>query len=225
MNPHRNLLFVCATPLESTALGLDGSLKIGFYSELLGAGKSLLITGVGLTATAYQLGKILSAASFDGAINFGVAGAFDLTIPLGTTVEVNSDEFADLGAENNEDFISLFEMNLQPDNEAPFSNGKLVPMGDWKNIGNLRKVSGASVNTVHGNTQSIANFKRRSVAQIETMEGAAFFYACNLVGVDSLQIRAISNYVEPRNREHWKLEEAIQSLTIYLKQHFSTKEI
>ncbi|MFN0187219.1 MAG: futalosine hydrolase [Bacteroidia bacterium] len=220
MNRPPNLLFVCATPLESTALGLDVSLKTGFYPDLLGAGKSLLITGVGLTATAYQLGKILSTVTFDGAVNFGVAGAFDLLIPLGTTVEVIADEFADLGAESNDDFISLFEMNLQRENEIPFSNGKLVPMGEWKNIGDLRKVTGASVNTVHGNAQSIANFKRRSNAQIETMEGAAFFYACAMAGVDSLQVRSISNYVEPRNRENWRLEEAILSLSGYLNQYF-----
>ncbi len=220
MNPSRNLLFVCATPLESTALGLDGSLKTGFYPDLLGTGKSLLISGVGLTATAYQLGKILSTLSFDGAINFGVAGSFDFSIPLGTTVEIITDEFADLGAENNDDFISLFEMTLQRENDVPFSNGKLVPMGEWKNIGDLRKVTGASVNTVHGNAQSIANFKRRSNAQIETMEGAAFFYACAMAGVDSLQVRSISNYVEPRNRENWKLEEALRSLSVYLKQYF-----
>lgn len=221
MNLHRNLLFVCATSLESTALGLDGSLKTGFYPDLLGDGKSLLITGVGLTASAYQLGKILSTSTFDGAINFGVAGAFDFSIPLGTMVEVITDEFADLGAESNEDFISLFEMNLQHENDVPFSNGKLVPMGKWKNIGNLPKVNGASVNTVHGNAQSIENLKKRSNAQIETMEGAAFFYACAMAGVDSLQVRSISNYVEPRNRENWRLEEAILSLSVYLKQYFS----
>ncbi|MBK7967051.1 MAG: hypothetical protein IPK10_18435 [Bacteroidetes bacterium] len=27
MNPSEKILFICATPLESTALGLDGSLK------------------------------------------------------------------------------------------------------------------------------------------------------------------------------------------------------
>ena len=220
MNPPNNLLFVCSTPLESTDLGLDGSLKTGFYPDVLGSGKSLLVTGVGLTATAYQLGKILATTTFERAVNFGVAGSFDLSIPLGTTVEVIADEFADLGAENNEDFISLFEMDLQREHDFPFSNGKLVPMGEWKNIGNLRKVIGASVNTVHGSAHSIAKFKQRSSAQIETMEGAAFFYACKMASVDSLQIRAISNYVEPRNRENWQLEEAIKSLTSYLKQYF-----
>lgn len=217
MNPKGNLLFVCATPLESTALGLDGSLKNGFYPNLLGDGKSLLITGVGLTATAYQLGKILALNSFERALNLGVAGAIDGSIPIATVVEVVSDEFADLGAEDNDQFISLFEMNLLKANEPPFVNGKLVPMGGWNHEGNLLKVTGASVNTVHGNAENIARFKSRCSAQVESMEGAAFFYACAMAGVSSMQIRAISNYVESRNRDNWKLYEALAALSVCLK--------
>jgi len=220
MNPNGNLLFVCATPLESTALGLDGSLKAGFYPQLLGDGKSLLITGVGLTATAYHLGRILAMNSFERALNVGVAGAIDSSIPLGSVVEVVYDEFADVGAEDNDLFITLFEMSLLEVNEPPFVNGMLVPMGGWKCEGNLQKVGGASVNTVHGNAENIARFINRSSAQVGSMEGAAFFYACAMAGVTSMQIRAISNYVEPRNRENWKLSEAIESLSIYLKHYF-----
>lgn len=220
MNTRENLLFVCATPLESTALGLYGSLKNGFYPNILGDGKSLLITGVGLTATAYQLGKIFALNSFERVLNFGVAGAFDRSIPLASVVEVVSDEFADVGAEDNDQFISLFEMNLLEVNEPPFVNGKLVPMGGWKSEGNLPKVTGASVNTVHGKEEHVAQFKKRCSAQVESMEGAAFFYACAMAGVTSMQIRAISNYVEPRNRDNWKLSEAMESLCVYLRQHF-----
>ncbi|MBK7966754.1 MAG: hypothetical protein IPK10_16820 [Bacteroidetes bacterium] len=139
MNPSEKILFICATPLESTALGLDGSLKSGFYPDLLGNGKSLLITGVGLTLTAYHLGKILTSHSFDVAVNFGVARSSRFSIPLGSVVEVISDEFADVGAEDNDQFISLFEMNLLEMNEPPFVNGKLVPMGGWKCEGTYRK--------------------------------------------------------------------------------------
>lgn len=217
MNPKGNLLFVCATPLESTALGLDGSLKNGFYPDLLGDRKSLLITGIGLPATAYQLGKILALNSFERALNFGVAGAIDGSIPIGSVVEVVSDEFADVGAEDNDQFISLFEMNLLEANEPPFVNEKLVPMGGWNHEGNLPKVSGASVNTVHGNEEHIALFKKRCFAQVESMEGAAFFYSCTMAGVSSMQIRAISNYVELRNRDNWKLNEAIAALSVCLK--------
>jgi futalosine hydrolase len=48
--------------------------------------------------------------------------------------------------------------------------------------------------------------------QIESMEGAAFFYACRQLNVPCLQIRAVSNYVEKRNRDNWHIGLAIKNL-------------
>ncbi len=47
---------------------------------------------------------------------------------------------------------------------------------------------------------------------VESMEGAAFMYACLIHGVPFAQVRAVSNIVERRNRAAWKLDEAIAKL-------------
>jgi futalosine hydrolase len=47
------------------------------------------------------------------------------------------------------------------------------------------------------------------------MEGAAFFYACREAGVPCLQIRAVSNYVEKRNRDNWHIGLAIKNLNTF----------
>ena len=44
------------------------------------------------------------------------------------------------------------------------------------------------------------------------MEGAAFFYACLMMQVPFLEIRSISNHVEPRNRAAWDIPLAIGQL-------------
>ena len=44
------------------------------------------------------------------------------------------------------------------------------------------------------------------------MEGAAFMYACLVHGLPFAQVRAVSNVVERRNRDAWKLTEAIANL-------------
>jgi len=44
------------------------------------------------------------------------------------------------------------------------------------------------------------------------MEGAAFMYACLVQGQRFAQVRAVSNFVERRNRGAWKLSEAVASL-------------
>ena len=57
------------------------------------------------------------------------------------------------------------------------------------------------------------------------MEGAAFFQACMTEGVAFSEIRAISNYVEPRNRDNWKIAEAIENLNKTLIELFEKRLI
>jgi futalosine hydrolase len=73
-------------------------------------------------------------------------------------------------------------------------------------------VDGITVSTVHGREPSIAGVTERFAPQVESMEGAAFMYACLVHGQQFAQIRAVSNVVERRNRAAWKLSEAIESL-------------
>ena len=51
--------------------------------------------------------------------------------------------------------------------------------------------------------------------KIESMEGAAFFYACRKAGVPFIQIRAVSNYVEKRNRDAWQIGLAVKNLNTF----------
>ena len=51
------------------------------------------------------------------------------------------------------------------------------------------------------------------------MEGAAFMYACLIHEVVFAQVRAVSNVVERRNRDAWKMAEAIGSLGAHRAQH------
>jgi futalosine hydrolase len=76
----------------------------------------------------------------------------------------------------------------------------------------LKKVSAITVNTTHGCKKSIDLFKNKFNADIETMEGAAFFYVCLNEGVKFFQIRTISNFVEERNEANWNIPLAIKNL-------------
>jgi futalosine hydrolase len=53
------------------------------------------------------------------------------------------------------------------------------------------------------------------------MEGAAFFYSCAQAGLPSIQLRAISNWVEPRNRDAWNIPLAISNLNQTIAQLLS----
>jgi futalosine hydrolase len=166
---------------------------------------SFLITGVGMVATAFALGKELSNNRYDLVINLGIAGSFDRTIALGEVVEVIEDTFAELGAEDDEIFLPLDQMGFGEVSFRPSPHP----------IFNVRAVRGITVNKVHGNDASIEKIIHRLDPQVESMEGAAVFYACKQFNTQCLQIRAVSNYVEKRNREAWKIGLAVKNLNTF----------
>jgi len=165
----------------------------------------VLITGVGMTATAYAMGKHLSE-NYKLVLNLGIAGTFDPAIPLATVVNVITDEFAELGAENNDDFLSIDQLGF---GKAKYSARNNLLHSD---VEKLPKVQGITVNRVHGSKDSITRIIERCNPGIESMEGAAVLYCCEKEGLPCLQVRSISNYVEPRNRERWQIGAAIKSL-------------
>jgi futalosine hydrolase len=174
----------------------------------------VLVTGVGMVATATWCTRALSRDRYDVALNLGVCGSFDRTLSLGTVVHVVSDRLAELGAEDGDAFLSIHQLRLLDENDPPFVDGRLVnktpPAG--ATLASLPLVNGITVSTVHGREQSIACVAERFAPQVESMEGAAFMYACLVQGQRFAQIRAVSNFVERRNREAWKLPQAIANL-------------
>ena len=81
----------------------------------------------------------------------------------------------------------------------------------------LRKVRGITVNTVHGNDQSINEILGRLNPDIESMEGAVVFKVCKEMKVPCIQIRSISNKIERRNKSSWNLDLAIKNLNTEVK--------
>ena len=173
----------------------------------------LLCTGVGMVATAFHLGAVLNSTKYQRVINIGIAGSFDKQIPLGTVVEIVEDQFSDLGAEDNGDFLSLIDLDLMKSNDFPFQSGVLKNNQSIVKL-SYPKVRAITVNTAHGSVVGISRTLKRFSPVVESMEGAAFFYACKFAQIPCIQIRSISNYVEPRNRASWNIPLAIQNLNI-----------
>jgi futalosine hydrolase len=214
-----HILIVSATYMEIAPLVArlkfisENDQRMKFYTS----GKheiDVLITGVGMVATAAWTAKALSKRKYDAALNFGVCGSFDKALEIGKVVHVLSDRFGDLGAEDDEKFLSVHELNLLGENESPFMWGQLVnqTVPNYERILNLTGVNAISVNTAHGNTSSIEKIVKRLNPHVESMEGAAFFYACMIDKIPCAQIRAVSNFIEKRNRESWNMALAIKNL-------------
>lgn len=172
------------------------------------------VTGVGMVSTTYHLTKMLTHNKYDLVIQAGIGGSFDRNINLGDVVFVQSDCFADLGAEDDQQFINIFDLGLITHNEPPFTNGVLVNPNSPQQLNiHLPAVTALSVNTVTGSDKATRTIEQRYNCQVESMEGAAMHYVCLQENVPFAQIRAISNYVEKRNRASWQIEKAITNLS------------
>lgn len=221
------ILVVAATEMEVAALRTALAARVSGgrpppvhdpaetgYRTGSGFAIDVLVTGVGMVATAARCSLALAGRPYNLALNVGVCGSFDPVLPPGSVAHVVADRIAELGAEDDEAFLTAQELHLLGDDEFPFAGGQLVNATPPANaaLEALPSVSGITVNTVHGRDQSIAQVRSRFAPQVESMEGAAFMYSCLLAGVPFAQVRAVSNAVERRNRAAWKLPLAIENL-------------
>ena len=210
------LTIVAATPFEINPLlvylkeHFKEEEKFIFQKEKLIV--HILITGVGIPFTALSLGSYFSSKKPDFVINAGIAGALNLNLKIGDVLNVVSECFGDLGVEEADgSFTNVHELGLINPDEFPFENGVLNnPKAVEFQF--LPTANGLTVNKVHGFDSSINAIKLKYNADVESMEGAAFFLACLMAKIDFIEIRAISNFVEPRNKENWNIELSIENL-------------
>lgn len=175
----------------------------------------ILQTGIGPIFTCFEMTRHLANNSYDLLINAGICGSFTNRYSLGEVVEITSDEFADLGIDDNGTFKTLFDMGFLDPNTAPFQSTKLhatYKLGEQT----IQKASAITVSKTNGSNKSIELVSQKFGAETESMEGASFFYVGLQFGIPSCQIRSVSNYVEARNSKNWKIELAIKNLNLML---------
>lgn len=209
------ILIVAATTHETQLLREIPELNAGNTpGECAGLSENritLLHTGIGMVNTAWTLGRYFAGHQPDVALQIGIAGGFAGGPKIGEVVEVTEECYADLGAESPEGFLDLKSMgfeNFRLGSELYFNEMK-NPRGSYTKLPSCR---GITVNTVHGLRESIEAVVSKWSPEVESMEGAAFFQSCLLASVPFLQLRGISNLVEPRNRDNWQIREAAEAV-------------
>lgn len=218
------ILLVSATILEIRPLltHLEFIRKGSDYLDHYRSGKTeidVLIPGIGMAINAYHLGKQLASVKYDAAINAGICGSYSKSLKPGTVLEVVEDRFPELGTEDGEEFINVFELGLSDRDMFPFERGILSnkSMLGSETLKLLKKVNGNTVNTINGNHRSIEKVKALFPADVETMEGAAFFYSCLSDKIPCTQIRSVSNFVAERSLAKWDIPLAVKNLNKVLK--------
>ncbi|MFH0784830.1 MAG: futalosine hydrolase [Pseudomonadota bacterium] len=176
-----------------------------------------LITGVGPMETTLRLSKFLCQTEqrIEAAVNFGIGGAYQQPggSPQPELLDIclaEQEVVGDLGI-CLQDGVEYLDGSLTGDIVFPMDSG-LLSLG--KEIltegGGTSCFSGVfvTVNAASATQRRGEMLRSRWQGLCENMEGAAVARVCLEFAVPCLELRAISNYVEDRKRENWRLREA-----------------
>jgi futalosine hydrolase len=184
---------------------------------------STLVTGIGPVATVYAIMTYLASnGKPDLVINIGIAGSYSEHLQPGSVVVPLSDRFADLGVASGRKFIPISRSGIDlGDNYTPSGEyyadrdlaGRISP--------DISPVRAVTVSTVTGSSEVRSMISAEFKADIESMEGAAAYYVCNMEKIPCVGLRAVSNMVGPRDRSSWKVEMALERLSEALDMNFN----
>ncbi|OFY65578.1 MAG: hypothetical protein A3H98_11685 [Bacteroidetes bacterium RIFCSPLOWO2_02_FULL_36_8] len=174
----------------------------------------LLITGIGIQNTLFNLTRLLSLQKYTQAINAGIAGSFLFVKEHGKLFQVTKDIFCDFCIELPTKIIPMYETHLPvPKNEII-----TIPVPGFKfpdkkiNFDHLEKLTAVTTITLGSVIERKHKIKMCFRPALESMEGAAFFYVCRKFKLPCIQIRSVSNYVGEQDRKKWALDLAIKNL-------------
>lgn len=171
-------------------------------------GVHTVVSGVGLTATAYATLKVIHERRPSLLILAGIAGMYPQAgLAIGEVVLVSSEVEGDLGFFTPQGFTHLAQLPL----EMAFERRHTLHCPHLPAASPLRRARSLSLNA------ALAPFVDSSEVEIENMEGAAFFHVCLQENVPFIELRAISNVVQP-GHDDWDMDGAVSALHAALHQ-------
>ena len=172
--------------------------------------------GVGPAAAAAGTARLLALAEAAGTpyravLSAGIGGGFPAHAATGATVLGTSSIAADLGAETAAGFVAVERLGF----------GTSVVAADPRFLGALASALPGCVlgdiltlSTVTGTTETARELADRyPAAAAEAMEGYGVAVAAAAAGCPFAELRTISNPIGPRDRDAWRIADALAALT------------
>jgi futalosine hydrolase len=169
--------------------------------------------GVGMLANAVSLTRLAFEEKPDLIVQVGIAGSFDAKLSLGKVVAVSEEILADMGVQEDGKWKDIFDLKLEKSSYPPYEKRRLPNHSIEKfNLLKLPEVTAITINEITTNEERIQQLIKKYEPVLETMEGAALHFVCREMNIPFLQLRAVSNYIGERNKENWKIKDAIDNL-------------
>lgn len=199
------LLAVAATEIEMQPLAA---------LRPAGNGLNYCLSGVGPLEAAVRLTRYLSQACrpIRGVINFGIAGAYqgERSVEVLDLCLAEREVFGDYGVCIGATVEPFANPNLAGCSDFPLSpvlfdhaRKRFPAVGLVVSCGTFVTVAAASGTAVRGRYM-----QERFQGLCENMEGAAVARVCQEFNLPMVEVRAISNMVEDRPGQPWKIDEA-----------------
>ncbi|MFA9559722.1 futalosine hydrolase [Evansella sp. AB-rgal1] len=205
MEPKKRILVMTAVNAEKDAV--TRGIKNNYRYDVK-------LAGVGPAVAAANTATALTFENYDLVISAGIGGGFPNMAEVTSVAVATEIISADLGAETSEGFLPIEELGfgssrVSVDIELVSTITKILSSQGLK----VQSGPILTLSTVTGTTETAELLsKQYPGATAEAMEGFGVATAASIQGIPVLEIRTISNAVGPRNREAWKLKEALQSL-------------
>lgn len=197
MAPER-VLVVTAVPAERDAVAAAGTRL------------AVLAAGVGPAAAAAGTAAALAGGGFGLVVSAGIGGGFPAVAPVGSLVVSSALRAADLGAQTPDGFADVAALGFGTAEYRP-------PRALARDAARAAGAALAPVLTVSTATGTAARAaelaERHPGAGAEAMEGFGVAEAAARAGLPVLEVRAVSNAVGPRDREAWRIPQALSALT------------
>lgn len=181
------------------------------------------LTGIGATQACHRVTSelfkgIINGKPYDVVVNIGIAGSYNMEeFPLGSAALIREEHFGDLGFETFNGFKDLFQYGILGKDEFPYTNCALkrpqIPHEKLEKVlGGFKEGIGVTVQTVTGDPVKVNALADKYSPHIESMEGAAVYYAALMENVPVFELRTVSNAVGERDKCKWDIPAAINAL-------------
>lgn len=204
-----SVIVLAATAAEAAALDAPGA--------------TLVVTGLGLVNTAHALAAHLASGRRPGlVIQTGIAGAYvPAEVEVGSVLLATEEMYGDLGVITPggwlpADVIGIPLVDARAGQPARFNQFPCDPAlvaAAATSGGPLIARSGRflTLSQVTGVRALGDELHRRFNALCESMEGAAAAHVCALHDLPFLEVRGISNLIEDRHRDTWRIADAVRA--------------
>ena len=200
----------------SSLAGLSPSMVHGVAvgaGVIEGVEVALATTGIGRAGCAFVLSRLLLDEP-DAVVQVGVGGAFEAELGVGEVALATTDTYADLGVRTDDGWAGPAQLGfplVERDGEVHDATFACHPEATAAAASVLGVATGpfVTVETVTSSDEGAADLVARYAPLVESMEGAAAAHVCRLTGTPFVQIRAASNIVGLRDRDAWRLDDAI----------------